>query len=191
MKTKHLIPLLSVGIHRDITTTVHVQVAEHEILILQAVHGDSNVYPGEPTGAMTELDPATEPDRLMRKYGEDKVREAYGATFKGDIRRAPLASDTDAVRLLFGEGDGLAVDGRHGHRRLAQGQALDGLAQRGAVGAGLGPQGQVGGARVAGQALVVGLVQRHGAALAGIVAPHACYKKRSCLRLLHKALRPF
>lgn len=108
MKTKHLIPLLSVGIHRDITTTVHVQVAEHEILILQAVHGDSNVYPGEPTGAMTELDPATEPDRLMRKYGEDKVREAYGATFKGDIRRAVLAASTGTVEV---QGYGIELEG--------------------------------------------------------------------------------
>ena len=40
---KHLVPLLYVGVHRDITTTVQTQDAEHEIPVLQAVHGDSNV----------------------------------------------------------------------------------------------------------------------------------------------------
>lgn len=108
MKTKHLIPLLFVGIHRDITTTVQTQVAEHEILILQAVHGDSNVYRREPTGAMAQLDPDTEHDRLVRKYGEDKVREAYGATYRGDIRRLVLAASTGTEEV---KGYGIQLEG--------------------------------------------------------------------------------
>lgn len=108
MKTKHLVPLLFVGIHRDITTTVQAQVPEHEILILQAVHGDSNVYPRQPTGAMTHIDPDTEHDRLVRKYGEDKVRDAYGATYRGDIRRLVLAASTGTEEV---EGYGIQLEG--------------------------------------------------------------------------------
>ena len=107
-KLKHLIPLLSVGIHRDITTTVQAQVAEHEIAILQTVHGDSNVYPGDPTGAMTALDPATEFERLQRKYGEDKVKDAYGVTARGDIRRLLEANSTGTVE---DEGYGIQLEG--------------------------------------------------------------------------------
>lgn len=90
---KHLVPLFLVGIHRDITATPQTQVPEHEIPVLRSVHGDGNVYPGEPTEAMTLLDPANEYDRLVRKYGPDAVHDAYGTnTAKGDIRRAVLAA---------------------------------------------------------------------------------------------------
>lgn len=92
MTTKHIIPLLAVGIHRDITSTPQARVPEHEILILQSIHGEGNVYPGEPTSETTLLDPATEFDRLVRKYGEDPVRDAYGTHARGDIRRAVVAA---------------------------------------------------------------------------------------------------
>jgi hypothetical protein len=105
---KHLVPLLHVGVHRDITATVNVQVPEHEIAILQSVHGDSNVYPGEPTGTETALDVATEHDRLVRKYGDDPVRDAYGATAKGDIRRLVLAASTGTVE---DKGYGVELEG--------------------------------------------------------------------------------
>ena len=105
---KHLVPLLFVSVHRDITTTVQTQVAEHEIPILQAVHGDSNVYPGEPTGAQTAVEASTEYDRLVRKYGDDPVREAYGTTAKGDIRRAVEKASTGTVD---DEGYGVQLEG--------------------------------------------------------------------------------
>lgn len=108
MKAKHLVPLFFVGVHRDITTTVKTQVPEHEIVILQAVHGDSNVYPGEPTGQDTAIDEMAEHDRMVRKYGEDKVRDAYGATAKGDIRRLVLANSTGVVE---DEGYGIQLEG--------------------------------------------------------------------------------
>ncbi len=65
--------------------------------------------------------------------------------------------------------------------------------QRGQVHPLGGPQGQVADAGVARQALVGGAVEGDGPGLAHIVAPHACYKKRSCLRLIigryrHKSL---
>jgi len=87
---KHLVPLVSVGVHRDITTTHYPQVPEYEIPVLQAIHGDSNVYPGEPTGQNAEIDADDEYDRLTRKYNENAVRDAYGVTARGDIRRAVL-----------------------------------------------------------------------------------------------------
>ena len=90
---KHLIPLTVVGVHRDITTTLSVSVPAHEVLILQAIHGRDNVYPGDESGE-TAIDPDAEFDRLNRKYGEDAVREAYGATGFGDIRRLVLAAST-------------------------------------------------------------------------------------------------
>jgi len=105
---KHLVPLLFVGVHRDITTTVQTQVAEHEIPILQEVHGDSNVYPGEPTGLKTAVEAETEHDRLVRKYGEDAVRSAYGTTAKGDIRRAVEKASTGTVD---DEGYGVQLEG--------------------------------------------------------------------------------
>lgn len=105
---KHLLPLLFVGVHRDITTTVQTQVAEHEIPILRVVHGDDNVYPGEPTGAQTAVEASTEYDRLVRKYGDDPVREAYGTTAKGDIRRAVEKASTGTVD---DEGYGVQLEG--------------------------------------------------------------------------------
>ena len=105
---KHLVPLLYVGVHRDITTTVQTQVAEHEIPILQAVHGDSNVYPGEPTGAVTGIQLETEHERLQRKYGDEAVREAYGTTVRGDIRRAVEKASTGTVD---DEGYGVQLEG--------------------------------------------------------------------------------
>ena len=90
---KHLVPLTVVGVHRDITTTLSVSVPAHEVLILQTIHGRDNVYPGDESGE-TAIDPDTEFDRLNRKYGEDAVREAYGASGFGDIRRMVLAAST-------------------------------------------------------------------------------------------------
>lgn len=91
---KHLVPLHSVGVHRDITTTLYPHVCEHEIPILQAIHGESNVYPGEPTGDVTRIDIDGEYDRMGRKYGDDAVRTAYGATGSGDIKRQVAANAT-------------------------------------------------------------------------------------------------
>jgi len=91
---KHLVPLFFVGVHRDITTTVQTQVPEHEIAILQTVHGESNIYPGEKTGESAEIDVDKEFDRLSRKYGEDAVLEAYGARAKGDIKRLVAENST-------------------------------------------------------------------------------------------------
>lgn len=105
---KHLIPLLFVGVHRDITATLQIQVPEHEIAILQSVHGDGNVYPGDPTGTVTTIDALTESDRLCRKYGEDMVRDAFGATAKGDIRRMVEKASTGTVE---DEGYGIQLDG--------------------------------------------------------------------------------
>ena len=93
---KHIVPLLSVGVHRDITTTSYPHVPEHEILILQNIHGDSNVYPGE-TVDETALSADDEYERLCSKYGEDAVRGAYGVTAKGDIRRLVEANATGTM----------------------------------------------------------------------------------------------
>lgn len=101
---KHLIPLIAVQVHRDITTTVSVQIPEHEIPIMQAAHGEDNVYPGAPLGTNTAIDADEEYDRLCRKLGTDAVREAYGISAKGDIRRAVVAAS-----LGEAEDDGPAI----------------------------------------------------------------------------------
>lgn len=93
---KHLVPLTVVSVHRDITTTLSTSVPAHEILILQAIHGRDNVYPGDESDE-TALDPDGEYERLTRKFGEDVVREAYGATAFGDIRRLVLEASTGTV----------------------------------------------------------------------------------------------
>lgn len=90
---KHLVPLMNVSVHRDITTTIPVSVPAHEIPILEAIHGRDNVFPGAEQGE-TALDSSTEYDRLTRKFGEEVVREAYGAAAFGDIRRAVEAAAT-------------------------------------------------------------------------------------------------
>jgi len=105
---KHLVPLIVVGVHRDITTTQYPQVPEHEIPILQAIHGDTNVYPGEPNGENTALDADDEYDRLTRKYNEDAVRDAYGVTARGDIRRAVLNASVGQVE---NENTGIVLEG--------------------------------------------------------------------------------
>lgn len=105
---KHLVPLFFVGVHRDITTTVQTQVPEHEIAILQSVHGESNIYPGEKTGQSAELDIEKEFDRLSRKYGEDAVLEAYGARAKGDIKRLVVENSTGVKEA---DAYGIQLDG--------------------------------------------------------------------------------
>jgi hypothetical protein len=105
---KHLVPLFSVGVHRDITTTHYPQVPEYEIPVLQAIHGDSNVYPGEPTGQNAEIDADDEYDRLTRKYNENAVRDAYGVTARGDIRRAVLNASVGQVE---NENTGIVLEG--------------------------------------------------------------------------------
>ena len=63
---------------------------------------------------------------------------------------------------------------------VRRGQRCDGALQRCPVCPSTRPQPQVVGAVVAAQADVVGAVHHHRAALAGIVTPYTCYKKRSC-----------
>ena len=94
---KHIVPLIVVGVHRDITTTLYPHVPEHEIPVLQSIHGDSNIYPGEPSGESTNLDADGEYDRLCAKYGDAAVRDAYGASAKGDIRRLVVNNATGTV----------------------------------------------------------------------------------------------
>lgn len=105
---KHVVPLIVVGVHRDITTTNYPQVPEHEIPVLQSIHGDSNVYPGEPTGESTHLDADGEYERLCAKYSEGAVRDAYGAAAKGDIRRLVLANSTGTVE---DDNNGIVLEG--------------------------------------------------------------------------------
>ena len=62
------------------------------------------------------------------------LRPLVGQGRQGRVQRANRGRDGIVGRWdlaePIGEGEGPAVDGRHGQRRLAQGQALDGLAQR-------------------------------------------------------------
>lgn len=90
---KHLVPLVTVAVHRDMTTTLSVSVPAHEILILQAIHGRDNIFPGDEKDE-TALDAEAEFDRLGRKYGEEAVEKAYGASAFGDIQRRVLADAT-------------------------------------------------------------------------------------------------
>lgn len=85
---KHLIALIAVSVHRDITTTIAVSCPEHEIPLLQSVHGEDNIFVGEPTGDCAGFDPETEHQRLSDKYGSDALRDAYGVSARGDIRRS-------------------------------------------------------------------------------------------------------
>lgn len=92
---KHIVPLIAVAVHRDMTTTIHTAVPEHEVPILKAIHGRDNVYPGDPNGESSLLDADAEFERLNRKYGEDPVANAYGAgRAEGDIRRAVQDAST-------------------------------------------------------------------------------------------------
>ena len=52
------------------------------------------------------------------------------------------------------------------------------------------PQSDVVDPGVTAQTLKVGLVDGDGAKLAAIIAPHACYEKRSCLRTFYGRYRP-
>lgn len=110
MKTKHLVPLYFVGVHRDITTTVQVQVPEHEIAILQEMHGRDNVYQRERTGTDTALDPATEFARLSRKYGEEAVLEAYGAPAIAQ-REIPRVVEANSTGTVEDEGKAIVLEG--------------------------------------------------------------------------------
>lgn len=84
---KHLIPLLSVTVNRDITAKPRTQVGEHEIPILKAIHGEDNVFVHGPVGEATAIDIDREVDRVQRKFGKEAVFDAYGARADRDIRR--------------------------------------------------------------------------------------------------------
>lgn len=110
MKIKHLVPLYFVGVHRDITTTVQAQVPEHEIPILREMHGETNVYQREQTGQDTAIDIDGEFNRLVRKYGEEKVLAAYGApaVAQKEIVKAVRENSTGTVE---DEGKGVQLEG--------------------------------------------------------------------------------
>ena len=93
---KHLVPLITVAVRRDITTTLSIAVPAHEIPVLHAIHGRDNVFPGE-EGDVTAIDPDTEFDRLGRKYGQEAVDTAYGATGYGEIPRQVEAASVGTV----------------------------------------------------------------------------------------------
>ena len=86
---KHLVPLLTAQIRRDITTTVNVTVPEHELDILRQIHGDNVFGVSEKTADCSVLDPSDEFDRLCRKYGEEATCDTYGnpAKAKQELRK--------------------------------------------------------------------------------------------------------
>lgn len=92
---KHLVPLLTAQIRRDITTTVNVSVPAHELEILTQIHGD-NVFGVTKTDDCTALEAGEDYGRLCRKYGDDAVDAAYGSPAKAkvEIRKLIEAAST-------------------------------------------------------------------------------------------------
>ncbi len=93
MKT---VPLIAVNVRRDAMTTLPNSVPQHEIAVLNAVHGKDNVYPSDEVVGSVELDPAAEGERLVAKYGEGPVHAAYGPGFDVRIAEAIASIDTTA-----------------------------------------------------------------------------------------------
>ena len=92
------IPIKRVPIRRDMAETLLVNVGEHEIPILVAVHGEDKVKTGQIDATVDEMaieDPRIEYDRLVRMYGENPktgrafVDEAYGSIrqFVADLQQ--------------------------------------------------------------------------------------------------------
>lgn len=92
------IPIKRVPIRRDMAETLLVEVGEHEIPILVAVHGEEKVKTGQIDATVDEMtieDPRVEYERLVRLYGDNAdtrrayVDEAYGSfrQFAADLHQ--------------------------------------------------------------------------------------------------------
>ena len=91
MKT---IPLLTVNVKRDAMTLIPATVPQHEVAVLRAIHGDTNVYDTDEAPGSIELDPAAEGERLAAKYGEQAMVKAYGPGYAAAIGQVVSSADT-------------------------------------------------------------------------------------------------
>jgi hypothetical protein len=91
MKT---IPLIAVSVRRDAMTLIPVSVPQYEIAVLKAVHGADNVYVSEGEACSIELDPATEGERLEKKYGDLALVKAFGPGYEAAISQSISSIDT-------------------------------------------------------------------------------------------------
>jgi hypothetical protein len=95
MKT---IPLIAVTVRRDAMTLLPAAVPQHELAVLKAVHGADNVYVQEGEAGSIELDPATEGERLEKKYGDLALVKAYGPGYEPAIAQAISSIDAKGKR---------------------------------------------------------------------------------------------
>lgn len=94
-----LIPMVAITVTRDPMTILPREVPEHEVKVAQAVFGEDNVEVHGPVeGAAVELDSALESERLVQKYGQEAVAQAYGVNFKGAIDKECKAVAIEAAQ---------------------------------------------------------------------------------------------
>lgn len=69
--------LIQVAIRRDASTIPSVALFAHELPILHHLYGTENVEAGAVAGTR-KIEPTSEYERLVRKYGEEAVISVYG-----------------------------------------------------------------------------------------------------------------
>lgn len=111
LNTRILVATVALLVTRDAMTTLPVTVALHELPIQQAVFGeDSVVVREDQVTAPVVISPGDEAARLEGRYGPEALEKAYGANYKGQIRKAAIEAKVgdapDVVDVGLGGFDG-------------------------------------------------------------------------------------
>lgn len=88
--SKVQIATVALMVTRDAMTILPTLVPKHEFEIQKVIFGEENVQENDDQSeaGATEIDLATESDRLEAKYGPGALEKAFGANYKGAIARA-------------------------------------------------------------------------------------------------------
>lgn len=89
---------VALTITRDAMTVLPAVVPAHEVDIVKAVFGDDNVLVHDTAQEPRELDPATEAERLVAKYGPDALEKTHGKNFAGAVARACKDAEVKAPK---------------------------------------------------------------------------------------------
>lgn len=91
-------------VRRDAQTITPVQAPMHEIAILKEIFGEENVTVGEQAGELKEATSESEYARLSSKYGEEAVKNVYGAKASGSFAQAMERGHAKEERRAQGQG---------------------------------------------------------------------------------------
>lgn len=90
------ITLVTATISRDPMTRIPTTVPAHELEVVKILFGEDNVQVTSEDAGSVELDPSTEGERLVGKYGDGVVVKVFGDNYKGAVARACSSHEASA-----------------------------------------------------------------------------------------------